>query len=311
MPVFIFNDLSLNHYYNDFGLFKQDVREFIQFYNLVSQKYSHNIYVFRNEFYSISVCNNLFRDAINDTRYFSREQKRQLLVVLDKGQPYLPEESAIPQGMAFSYNNKAVPNTGFAESAYLQYMDESAPLYSISGSEFQSNILKVCIFQNSSLLKEQDVMNYFSMVKLEQWAKDLQKPLMSWKDVFDYIAMRFNWLELTEDAKKSLKKETLDRIICDSIIQRLDIINRMSNAQSEDEYKELDNKYWYGDRALFSDESESRKNELKDKFTFLINGKKTFCSYHGKISHKSFRIYISSKPKPQEKIYIAYIGKHL
>jgi hypothetical protein len=311
MPVFIFNDRSLNQYYNDFDLFKQNMREFLQFYKLVSVKHSHKIYIFRNEFFSISVCNDSFRNVINNTRYFSSEQKRQFLVILDKGQPYLPDESAIPREMAFSYNNEAIPNTGLAESAYLRYMDESAPLYSISNSEFQSNILKVRMFQNSSLLKEQDVVNYFSIAELEQWAKDLQQPLISWKDVFDYIAMHFNWLELTEDVKKSLKKETFDAIICGGIIQRLDIINRMPGTQSEDEYQELDNKYWHGDRALFSDESESRKNDLKDKLTFLVNGKKTLCSYHGKISHKAFRIYMSSKPKLREKVYIVYIGKHL
>jgi hypothetical protein len=230
---------------------------------------------------------------------------------LDKGNPYLPEESAIPNNITFSCNHKNIPNTGLAESAYLQYMEESAPLYSISGSDFLSDPLKVCIFQNSLLLTEQEKANCFYISVLEKWLNVLPKPLLSWKDVFDYITKNFNWLELTEDAKKSLKRETFDRTICDGIIQRLNIINRMSGAQSEDEYIELDNKYCHGDCALFSDESESRKHELKDKLTFSINEKKTLCSFHGKISHRYFRIYMSSKPKRQEKIHIAYIGKHL
>jgi hypothetical protein len=312
MTVFMFNDMSLERYYNNTDVFKNSLEEFLHFYT-IGKQYGYTIYIYKNGLMDILVCDVPFRKAINDTKYISVEQKRKILNILDKTTPVLPDDSAIPSDLTFFYNENLIPNTGLAECAYQKMMGESASLYSLSTSSFRYDSLTVYIKQNDIIDNKQEVKNYFSIAALEQELQSACKPIQSWDEFFDFVTNNFIWLKLTDDAKKYLKREAFEKILANSIITRLDILNKMAESESEKIFLELYRKHCQGNRAWFSDESLNRKQDpvLNEKLTFLINGKHILCNFHGKINYRDFRIHISSQPKRHEKLYIAYIGRKI
>ncbi|MDR1149772.1 MAG: hypothetical protein LBK66_14195 [Spirochaetaceae bacterium] len=307
----MFNDLSLDPFYNDFSTFKKVLGEIVHFYN-IGTKNGHIIYLHRDSFFNIRVSDVMFRQAMNDSKNIDRQQKMQMLGILDKSKHILPDDSAIPCDFVFFHGENKLPNTGLSECAFRKFMGEDASLYSLSISlNFHHAVIPINIQQNDIFISNEFIKNYFSLETYLQKVQSLLKPPGTWDDFFNFITDNFIWLEITDDAKKTLRRVSFKKNLIESIIQRFDVLNKMAGSESEAAFLEVYEKYCQGDRAWFSDESETRKNKLKEKLTFLINGKNILCSYHGKISHDNFRIHISSTPKRHEKIYVAYIGSKI
>ena len=72
---------------------------------------------------------------------------------------------------------------------------------------------------------------------------------------------------------------------------------------------EIINSYFTGDRARFSDESLTNKVGFKKDLTFKKeDGTAVFCSFHGKISHKYYRLHMSWPITKNDPLYVAYLG---
>jgi hypothetical protein len=228
--------------------------------------------------------------------------------MLDKSSPVLPDDTAIPSGLAFYYEEQVIPNTGLAECAYQAYMEESTSAYSLSASCFLKNTLIVSIRQNNVLLGDLFIENFFSLSDFNQRLQSLRGPMKSWEDFFHFTASRYKWVECTDESGIPLRRQAFEQLLADKIISRMDVLEQMAGAQSDEIFLELEKKYCHGDRAWFTDESDRRKHELKNQLTFVVCGVKTLCSYHGKISYRAFRIHFAPRPRRGEKIRIAYIG---
>jgi hypothetical protein len=313
MADFVFNDLFLKQYYNDILSFKKDIGEFVQFYTQV-RNLAFDIYIHRDRFLNeIRLGDKDFRVALSDTTQFASGQKQQILSILDRSRPSLPHESNIPAGISFVYCGNAIPLTGLAEAAFLQYMDEGVVLYSISNSDFAVTPLLVSIIEQKKMIAESAICNFFTIALLKNYCSTFAQPLQSWQDMFNYITNNYRHIEVLSDAVRNLSAEPFDKKICETVIRNLAAAESMVAAKTDEAYHELDEKYCHGERAWFSDESDSRKNDsrLAKRLTYTINGASVQCFYHGKISHRAYRIYLSSKPKRNQRLYVAYIGEHL
>jgi hypothetical protein len=308
MGVYIFNDLSLQKNYADSAALKKDLEELAGFYN-AGKEFGHTIYLHRDAIKQVSVLNTPFHRALKDIKSFTQPQRAKIFAMLDKSTPVLPDDTAIPSGLAFYYDGQAIPNTGLAECACQSYMEEAiSSTYSLSTSCFLKRILLVSIKQNNVPLEDMSIENYFSLCDFIQKLQSLRGPIKSWEDFFHVVESQYKWVECTDEARISLRRQAFEQLLADRIISRIDALEQMAGAQSEEIFLELEKKYCHGDRAWFTDESETRKHELENKFTFMVNGAQTLCSYHGRISCRTFRIHLAPRPKRGEKIYIPYIG---
>ena len=100
-----------------------------------------------------------------------------------------------------------------------------------------------------------------------------------------------------------------------AVLQRL-MLEMKEDGSLTEAGNRLRNQYFVGERALFSDESSSRKTHrtTRDAFEFPDpEGSGTLtCYWHGKISSKSFRIHFEwPVTRPREKLRVAYIGPHI
>jgi hypothetical protein len=307
MGVYIFNDLSLQKNYTDISVLKKDLKELADFYD-AGKKFGHTIYLHRDTIKQVSVLKTPFHAALMDTRFFTHQQRAKIFIMLDKSSPVLPDDTTIPSGLVFYYEGQTIPTTGLAECAYQVYMGESISTYSLSASFFLKNILVVSIKQNDASLGDLSIENYFSLSDFNQRLQSLRGPMKSWEDFFYFAESRYKWVECTTEARIPLRRHAFEQVLADRIICRMDALEQMAGAQSEEIFLELEKNYCHGDRAWFTDESNTRKQELKNQLTFMVNGVQTLCPYHGKISYRTFRIHFTPRPKRGKKIYIAYIG---
>jgi predicted HTH domain antitoxin len=310
MGVYVFNDLSLQKNYTTISALKKDLKELVDFYD-AGKKFEHTIYVHRDAIKQVSVLKTSFYKTLKDKRFFTDSQRVQIFTMLDKSTPVLPDDTAIPSSLAFCYEGQVIPNTGLAECAYQAYMNEAISTYSLSASRFLKHILIVSIKQNNVSFGDISIENYFSLSDFNQKLQSLRGPMKSWDDFFDFAESRYKWVECTNEAKMSLKRQEFEQLLVEKIISRTDALEQMAEAQSEEIFLELENKYCHGDRAWFTDESDTRKRDLENRLTFTLNGVQTLCSYHGKISYRTFRIHFAPRPKRGAKIYIAYIGRKI
>ncbi|MDR1857184.1 MAG: hypothetical protein LBR22_08550 [Desulfovibrio sp.] len=125
------------------------------------------------------------------------------------------------------------------------------------------------------------------------------------------LAERLPGLRFEQSVYDRLEREIFGRPLANAIMRRLSILSEMATCATAGEFHELDEKYWHGDRAYFSDESDTRKQNLRQKLTFLVRGTPTLCSFHGKIKIRAFRIYIDSRPKIGNQVTIVYIGRKI
>ncbi|MDR2445470.1 MAG: hypothetical protein LBD44_06005 [Spirochaetaceae bacterium] len=218
------------------------MKELIDFYD-AGKEFEHTIYLHRDAIKQVSVLNTPFHRALKDIRFFTQPQRAKIFAMLDKSVPVLPDDTAIPSGLAFHYDGQAIPNTGLAECAYQSYMAEAISTYSLSASCFLKHILLVSMKQNDALLGELSIENYFSLSSFIQKLQSLRGPMKSWEDFFHVVEPQYKWVECTDEARISLRRQAFEQALADRIISRMDVLEQMAGAQSEEVFLELEKKY--------------------------------------------------------------------
>ncbi|SHN71688.1 hypothetical protein [Desulfovibrio litoralis] len=304
MRLFTFNDLSFRINKDQFT---KKIDELIYLGNLCNS-YNHPLYIHKNGLFSAWIGEIKIKEAIQS--YLAKEKKTLFFRLMDKSVLKLPDESAIPNGYIFKYNDNDISCSGLAECAFRQLCDESVSTYSLSETCFQDH-QKLCVKIHDSNAKndsieEQHIINISNLVDLESCLKHELPPLSSWNDLLDRTK-HFDKITIVPNARESLLRESFEISLACTIWERLKVVQAMIEAPTN-EYHELDRKYCHGERALFSPESTKRINSLGEKLNFCINGEKICCDYHAKISHRTWRIHMNEKPKTNKQIHIVHIG---
>lgn len=303
MSDYIFNDLSFGPWINTPELLSCNLKELYDFDNK-TRTIGHPVFIHRDGLYSSRVCGLDFRTAVN--KYLEVQIKKQVLRLLDKSSPVLPDASAIPNGCSFKHNNAEIPSTGLAECAYRLCFDESAYSYSLSGSTYTQTPLDVVLNDGVGEYRAQ-VENFFSLTTYEEALLNSLPPMRCWDDLLHRASCLGN-IYIEDSVHDSLQKESFESSLGRAVFERLKIVDKLAGAASQGIYEELQRKYCHGEKALFSDESETRINDLRDKLIFSVGNVPTLCSFHGKVSHRFFRIHMNGLPLRGRKSHIVYIG---
>jgi hypothetical protein len=74
--------------------------------------------------------------------------------------------------------------------------------------------------------------------------------------------------------------------------------------------REIINQHFTGERALFTGESTTNERTFKGELTFRdVRGQATFAPWHGKISHRYFRMhFVWPLPPTSRKLPVLYLG---
>lgn len=299
----IFNDLSFAEFVDCFPKLLPAFKE-LHAFRTTGISYGHDTYIHRNALYSLTICGQEFRQAVN-LHILNREDKRRIFSLLDKSTPALPDDTVIPMECRFFYKGREIPCTGLAEGAFRLYMEDASLVYSLTCAAYAANTLSIQ-FESGMDAAEINVTNSIGLSSLKIELEKEEPDIRSWDELLQRVG-RLSYIRIETSVRDSLEREPFEISLAKTVLERLKTVDEMASSTGST-HTELIKKYCHGECAMFSHESDTRINTLKEKLYFSVNGEKKLCSFHGKIRHRKFRIHMDKQPVPGEDIYIVYIG---
>jgi hypothetical protein len=256
----------------------------------------------------------LMQQAVN--HYLDTDQRRNFLSWVTKSGPFWDENRLHPENELPECNNEDCTNTALAETAYRVLNEQPSELISLRPSNWTNSPLSVLWQQDGKADQRIDLQNHTQLSTLIASLKRAQKPFASWKELATTCTHNFNGLNFTDDAFSPLQGQPFVLSASNAIYERLQVLNKLYQAKEADgsrtpEGNELYQKHFTGEKAWFSDSSESEKSEFRNDLTFKHpeqENENIFCPWHGKVKTPQFRIHFTWPVRTEDKLYVVYVG---
>ena len=211
-----------------------------------------------------------------------------------------------------------VTDTAVGEAAFRTLHGVECGLVSFSPSDWISSPVEVTWRGEAEGLEDRDAKleNWWNATTLEGVLQDRAPPIRTWGELSKTSAERFERLIFAEDCFEPLAGIPFAKSAADRLLVLLDVLDRFANAFDEGGARNAEGHRIYrdhftGDRALFSDSSDSEKNEFLRELTFTHPEDSTrslFCTWHGKISHQTLRLHFSWPVQAGRPVHVVYAG---
>ena len=242
------------------------------------------------------------------------DEKRSLLSWLTKWGPFWEDAAEHSPNHWLQCGDEIVTNTAVGESAYCAAVGIDHRLVSFAPSAWTYSPVPVQMEPNGVGITT--VPNYWDPTNLQDVLQDTPAPSESWRDVQEDARTRFQYLTFSTNSFSYLNGHPFDTGAATRILSRLDVLNRLaglvdSSGRRTPEGHRLYQDHFTGDKAGFSDSSDSEKNRFRDKMTFPHPDQPSselFCPWHGKVNNPPFRIHFSWPVPPGGPLYVVYIG---
>lgn len=212
-----------------------------------------------------------------------------------------------------------VTESSVAEAAVRRVSGHSTALVSADPSEWlRSPVVVMCAIQNFEQVSI-EVSNYWSEHELEAALKEVVYFPRSWSDMADHANRRYGKLHFFKNCFESLEGTPFNRSSAERVLGLLDILNEIQGSRHDDGTRSIEGQRLYqnfftGDRAKFSDSSDSEKNNFRNRLTFSHpdgSGRELFCPWHGKEATQVLRIHFTWPVKGKDDLFVVYIGPKL
>ena len=247
-----------------------------------------------------------------------RDLKRSLLAWLDRTGPFIDDDRAEEVDDYFEFCGVEVTASGLGEAARRTKNKEDSSTFSFAGGDvdFCSDPLDVDHGLKEDRLGQYQVANYVDLAALEADVVNSAPPVTSWAELVTAARERFGHLEIEDwHLTKALQKEPFESSLAERALILLEHLNsyvedRDDNGSEGPIAKKVIDDYFKGKRAIFSGESATNLIEFKDEMTFdLGNGTTLFAPWHGKISHRYFRMHFEwPLAGDRKKLSVPYFG---
>ncbi len=313
----LINDLSLDGQFHDLNVFMESIRRIMTIRGIMRRTYSRELYCNRTIANSQVNTQLSMRQAM---RYFSIDEQRAIMSWLDKAGPFWDEDQQHDSNDWYELpDGTVVTDTAVGEVANCVYVGIDRRLISLKPSDYIHNPIKVNKIIDDDKIEDIYVVNYWNVDDVREALDVAQTPISSWDELRTRSEDHYSELTFVEDAFKPLAKHPFSQSAAETIYQRLNILNQIQMNREENggftsEGLKLNTHYFTGGRAWFSDESRTNKHHYRQKLTFPNPddpNNNLFCPWHGKVSHRCFRIHFSWPVSATNPLYIVYIGPKL
>ena len=306
----LLNDLSLHGQFPDVPTFKLALDRVIAMRD-IARRFSWELHAHRAIVNGrISATYSLF-EAL---QAFPMNEKRALLGWLTKQGPFWEDAAEHGSDHWLQCVDEIVTDTAVGEAAYCSAVGIDRGLVSFQPSDWTYSPVVVQI--GPSLVNEVKVPNYWQPTDLEKTLQETPAPAASWNDLETLARIRFQSLAFATDCFGYLNGQPFAPGIVKRILSRLDVLDKLAGSVDESgrrkpEGDRLYQDHFTGDKAWFSDSSDTEKNEFRNQMMFPhpeLPGTYLFCTWHGKINHPPFRIHFEWPGRPGNLLYVAYVG---
>ena len=158
--------------------------------------------------------------------------------------------------------------------------------------------------------------NWWEVAALEDALRKKVPPIQSWEELREASVNRFESLVFSDDCFAPFAGVPFAKSAADRFLALLDVLDRFSRAFDADGFRtaeghQIYRDYFTGERALFSDSSDTEKQDFRRELTFAHPKNpqdSLFCPWHGKVSHLTLRLHFSWPVEAEESICIVYAG---
>ena len=327
----LLNDLSIHEQFHDVSSFHQALERLMKM-RAVAEQFNRKIHCNCSLRNTKPMSNMVIEKAIGQLP----ESKRRLVMLWLTNGPFwdAPEQRKHSEDdllECVDQNDQVVTNTAIGEAAFRELSDLPCGIVSIKPSDWESSSVKVAYRDGNGQSGNQfiDIKNFLDSNTWESSLKQEKLPIRSWDDLKE-IAFnddlketalnRFNRLTFARDCFEPLDKLPFAKCSAEKLVELLYILNKLANERDKDnaqsvEEKQIEINHFTGDKAWFSDSSETEKQRYREKLTFPHpedTNHKLFCPYHGKERHLQLRLHFYPWPiQSGEPVYVVYIGPKL
>ena len=304
----ILNDLSIHGQFHTIAEFRESVRRIIDMRKIAHQ-FGREIYCHRNISNSLIDNSTTIFDAIQT---FTREEKRVFLSWLTRQGPFWDDVPYHNPNVWLQCGDVIVTETAIGEAAYCSTIGIDRSLVSFSPSIWEYSPITVTMYLNDPT--DIYINNYWDLPSLDAALQRAEKPVSSWARLESDARSKFQQLYFSENCFR-LDGYPFVTSAADRILSRLDVLNHLMEAidnsgQRTSEGHRIYQDHFTGDRAGFSDSSDTEKREFKRELTFPhpeVSGQYLFCTWHGKVNNPPFRIHFAWQERGGP-LYVVYVG---
>ena len=305
----LFNDASLHGQFAAIEPFRDSLRALWGVRGRLIEKGLH-----------LKVCRSIRLRQVTPTENFNdllgsmpREIRTRLLVWLDREGPFWDEERRHSENEYFECGEEVVTDTGAAEAAILKAEGADAWLFSIAPSNYQSNPLQICWRERDGGDLLIDIPNGWTEEQVEECTEAFERPFNSWNELLEWAERECCHLALSTEIEKKLPAQFFPTVANRSKVLLRALNKMVGHVKDGDEqsFNQMRLDWMHGDRARFSDSSESEFRDFGKDLTFQNpeTGANVVCAWHGKIQTPQYRIHFEwPLPGGADKLFVAYIG---
>ena len=308
----ILNDLSLEKAYTNLSEFADDLLKLLKVRASSSQIKSSLLC--NRGLGQVEVSHGIsFIKAVQKT--LRRDERQLLLVWLDHNGPFWTDDREFNQDDYFEYQGTDVTDRGLGECSRRVINDKQITSVSM-GKGFLHTPLDVTHGIEDSPIATINVHNVWTRGQLKKSLTDAEKKPTSWQSLLEISRERYSNLIFSEDLLTQISSSPFNTCVADRFFDLCSALEKVIKSRDEGrsftgETHQLVEKFFHGDKAWFSDETDNDKRDFRDRLKFkdCHDGEwKTF-TFHGKIKTPQTRVYFEWPLTPDmEKIQIVYFG---
>ncbi|GAB3461585.1 hypothetical protein GCM10027321_22410 [Massilia terrae] len=254
----------------------------------------------------------------------SRDQRAAIFAWLGKAGPFVEDSRQPEEQDYFECFGVDVTDGGLGEVGRRVKAQLDGQSFSFSGGTVNFTVTPLPVEHGipEDRLGSYNVENYWDLVELTNAARALAPEITSWRELIIAARERFPklWIpdSVFEDAR--LAREPFDGPIRDRTIVLLTYLNEYMEGRQADGSegaisRSVVERFFTGDRALFSGESVTNQRDFVTELSFddpENQGHKIFAHWHGKISHRFFRMHFEwPVPNDASRLKVLYLGPKL
>ena len=312
------NDISLQ------GQFR-DINHFIEFMDCLMEYRNRHTALKSAMFLTRSIADQpvtaglTMRQALQTSK--NADIRRAVLFWLDRKGPFVEDDRLDDPEDYFEYGGIDVTNKGLGEATRRAKAKFSSLTFSIPGGNSDFAIPELTVDHGilEDRLGQYRIQNIWKLEVLSQLALKTLPPPKNWPDLMIIARENFRYLQIPNAVYENpiLAREPFDAPIAERTFALFKCLNdymigRDDNGAEGPHAREVIDEFFTGDRALFSGESAGNQEEFKSQMTFTDpsdSQKEIFAHWHGKISHRFFRLHFEwPVPAKQKVLKVLYLG---
>lgn len=285
----------------------------------VAQRFDLEVYAHSRLLTANPIPKTTMRQAVQRLR---KDEQRSVMSWLTKGGPFWDDLRQHRADDYFECGDEIVTDSAVGEAAHRVLHDVECGLVSVTPSHWDFSPVEVTWRREAEEMIDQMALieNWRDAAVLEEALEDNPSPLRSWGEMRHVSESRFRSLTFAGGCFDSLAGRPFSKNSAKRILVLLGILDRLARAFDADGTRTSEGHWIYQnyftgrENALFSDSSETEKNDFREKLTFPHpddRQKDIFCAWHGKERHQNLRLHFSWPIRFGKPVYIVYAGPKL